>query len=126
MSYASLMTICNPFDNLFKNSFSIPLFKPSIRFALQVSMKGSTSYMFHYENNILSGIDNLKQLNYIFMLHFLHQLNLPFYTFPSIGLFQFIFFINFESNLFICWFVETNTDNSIGSLADLFANNVII
>lgn len=126
MSYASLMTISNSFYNLFKKSFCIPLFKPSIRFAFQVSMKRSTTNMFHYKNNILSCINNLKQLDYVLMLNPLHQLNLSFYTLSSIRLFQFIFFINLESNLLICRLMKTNSDNSISSLSNLFANNIII
>jgi hypothetical protein len=89
-------------------------------------MKGSTTNMFHYENNILSCIDNLKQLNYVLMLNPLHQLNLSFYTLSSIWLFQFIFFINLKCNLLICRLMKTNSDDSISSLSNLFANNIII
>ena len=60
------------------------------------------------------------------MLHFLHKLYFSLDRFSAIRIKQLVLFVNLHSYLFIGWFVEANADHCIGTLPDLFPNDVII
>lgn len=95
------MTIAESLDDLLKNAFGIPFFKPSLWLRLEVAMKRSATHVLHDEDHVLLSVDNLIQLNNTFMLHLLHQFYFSFHRFSSIGFFKLVLLIDFQSYLFI-------------------------
>jgi hypothetical protein len=89
-------------------------------------VEARSTYILHDEDDILGRVYDLIKTNDILMLHLLHEFDLPFHGFSTVWIKQLILFVDFHSNLFVCGFVETHSDNSIGSLSYLLSYYVVI
>ena len=56
MSDAPVVAISDAFNNLFKDSFCFVFFKSSVNMAFEISVKTSTTYILHNEDNVLARV----------------------------------------------------------------------
>ena len=126
MSDTPCMTIFQSFQYLLKNAFGIPFLQSPLRLWFEIPMKRATSNIFHDQNDILRGINDLVKLNDVLMTHSFHQLDLSFHRSPSIWFLKLVLFIDLHCHFLVGRFVQTNPDNCICTLSDLFAYNIVI
>ena len=89
-------------------------------------MKTRTSHVLHNKDNVFGCVNDLVKADNILMFHLFHKFDLSLDRFSAIGVEQFILFVYFHSYFLISWFVQSNSYNCIGTLTNLFANDIIV
>lgn len=126
MCYTPAVAILNAFKNLFEYSFSIEFFKPSIRLGFKIAVKTRPSHVFHDQDHIFRGVDDLIEADDVLVLHFFHEFDLTFHRFASVWIKQLVLLVDFHSYFFISRLVKAHSDDGISTLTDLFSNDIVI
>lgn len=120
------VAILNAFKNLFEYSFGIEFFQPSIRLGFKIPVKTRPSHVFHDQDHIFRGVDDLIEADDVLVLHLFHEFNLTFHRFPSVWIEQLVLLVDFHSYFLICWLIKAHPDDGISTLTDLFPNHIVI
>ena len=126
MGNTPCMAILQSFQYLLENASRIPFLKSPLGLWLEIPMKRATSNIFHHQDHILRGINDLIKLNDVLVTHSFHQLDLSFHRSPAIWFLKFVLFVDLHCHLLVSRFVQTNSHNCICTLPDLFAYDVVI
>ena len=101
MSNLSLVQVVDSKDDLLPDEFSLDLRHLSIWLALQVTMKRAAINVFHNKENLLVGFKSLVEFGQALVIQLLHDFNFTFDTLASIGLEQFVLFIDLDGYLLV-------------------------
>jgi len=89
-------------------------------------MKTRTSNVLHNKDHVFGCVNDLVKTDNILMFHLFHKFNLSLDGFSAIGVKQLILFVYFHSYFLISGFVQPNSNNGIGTLTNLLANDIIV
>lgn len=89
-------------------------------------MKTRASHVLHYKDNVFGCVNDLVKADNILMFHLFHKFDLSLDRFSAIGVKQLILFVYFHSYFLISRFIQPNSNNGIGSLTNLLANDIIV
>ena len=120
------MTVPYAFHYLLKNPLSLTLLQSPVLLTLQVAMQAATTHILHDQDYILRGVNHFIEANDVLVPHLLHQLDLSLDTLPPVGVHQLVLLIDLHSHFAVARLMKTHSDHSIGTLPNLFANDIVI
>jgi hypothetical protein len=123
---ASIVTIADSFDDLFKHTFGLLLLETSIHMTFQIAMQTSTADVLHDQDHVLACINYFVERYNMLVFHFLHQLDLSLHALPSVWVKQLVFFVNFHGYLPVRRLVQANPNDCVRTLANLFADHIVV
>lgn len=74
---------------------------------------------------MIIGFNNIPDFNNVGMIKHLQNFDLSSERFFSGHLLNFIFFINFDGNFFIQWFIDRNTNRRISALSNYLTDEIV-
>lgn len=89
-------------------------------------METSPVHKLHDEEHLLVRLKSFVKFRNVRMVEFLHDFHLTLDALATIRLHQLDFFVDFDSNLLVEHLVETESDDSIGSLPESLPDKVVI
>ena len=91
----------------------------------EVAVQTAIMHIFHDQNHILGGLNDLKQPGNLQIVHLLHELDLALDRLLAVDVGQFGLAVDLHCHLLVARNVDCSSDNGIRALAYLFADNVI-
>ena len=126
MCYIALVAVVDGLDNLTPEEFCFKIRHLSIRLHLKIAVETVAVDVFHDEEDLLVGLEDLKQFRDMVVVEFLHDFHFSLDRLPSVWLHKLGFFVDFDSNLLIKLSVQTQSYHCIRSLANTLADEVVV
>ena len=108
------------------NSFGVFLGHPTVGLRLQEAVGRTACDVLQDQNDLFIGLDGLKKLCDIWVIQPFHESDFTSDRLFPLNILDLFLFINLKSHFFVMFFVHGKSYDSIGTLADLLPDYVVI